>query len=145
MANGDEDTEEPQDDAAEAESDPSSQPKGRRRSFGKVRRELTEDELGSPGVQKLLLDELDRADGAEGELRAITEKFYDTYTKLAVANEKLKTHNAFDVISTGTAAAGSLLFGAAFSIKDNDAIFWLMLIFGGALVAVGVAAKVMRS
>ena len=69
MAVDEDETEEPQSDAG---IDGTPKSKGRRQSFGKVRRELTEDELGSSGVQKMMLDELDRMDGAEAELRVRT-------------------------------------------------------------------------
>lgn len=145
MADGDDETQEPQDAAPEAPDEAAPQPKGRRRSFGKVRRELTEAELGSSGVQKMLLDELDRMDGSEADVKLLSDKYHETNTLLAVTREKLKTHNAFDIISTGTVALGSILFGAAFSFKDVIIAFWLMIILGAALVIVGIVAKVVRA
>lgn len=138
----DDETEEPQ---VEGQIDGTPKSKGRRQSFGKVRRELTEDELGSSGVQKMMLDELDRMDGAETELKTISQKYYDTQSSLAVAEEKLKTHHAFDVLSTGTVAIGSLIFGAAFSTGQNDKLFWTLVVISVVLVIVGIAAKVLRS
>jgi hypothetical protein len=142
MAADEDETEEPQ---GEGQIDGTPKSKGRRQSFGKVRRELTEDELGSSGVQKMMLDELDRMDGAETELKSISQKYYDTQSSLAVAKEKLKTHHAFDVLSTGTVAVGSLIFGAAFSTGQNDKLFWTLVVISGVLVVVGIAAKVLRS
>jgi hypothetical protein len=145
MVGGIDETQEPTPTVAGFEDEASPQPKGKRRSFGQVRRELTEAELSSPGVQKLLLDELDRMDGSEIELRAVSEKYYMTNTSLAIAQEKLKTHNAFDIISTGTVAFGSILFGAAFSFMSNGTAFWLMVVLGGLLIVTGIAAKVVRA
>jgi len=140
----DEETEEPEALAARGDEN-SPQPKGRRRSLGKVRRELTEEELGSPGVQKMLLDEVDRLDGIEGDLKSVSEKCQATETKLAVANEKLKTSGAFDIISIGTIAIGSLLFGAVFSMEDNQELFWIIIVISLILVAAGIGAKVKRA
>ena len=142
MATDEEETEEPQGDGG---SDGAPKSKGRRQSFGKVRRELTEDELGSSGVQKMMLDELDRMDGAEAELKTISQKYSESQSSLAVATEKLKTHHAFDVLSTGTVAVGTLTFGAAFSSGDNIKLFWTLIAISIMLVCVGIAAKVLRS
>ena len=142
MAEEEDETEEPHRDG---EKDGTPKSKGRRQSFGKVRRELTEDELGSSGVQKMMLDELDRMDGTEAELKVVSQKFYETQSSLAVAQEKLKTHHAFDVLSTGTVAIGSLIFGAAFNAVGDNKLFWTLILVGVVLVVVGIAAKVLRS
>jgi hypothetical protein len=145
MAGQDDDTEEPGRDGSAKAGEEVAEPKGRRLTFGKVRRELSEDELSSSGVQKMLLDELDRMNGAEGELKVVAGKYYEASTKLAVSSEKLKTHNGFDVISTGTIAVGSLLFGAAFSIKDNATMLATLIGLSIVLVIIGIVAKVMRA
>jgi hypothetical protein len=145
MAGTDNDIEEPQADGPEAEGDDPAQPKGRRRSFGKVRRELSEDELGSPGVQKMMLADLERLDEAESDLKSVSAKYNITIADLAVAKEKLKTHNAFDVIATGTIAFGTLIIGFTSNIEGNDKIKIVFYIFGAALIIVGIVAKVMRA
>jgi hypothetical protein len=145
MAEKDDDTEEPRAGDGGPADDGHLQPKGRRLSFGKVRRDLTEDELGSSGVQKMMLDELDRMDQSEIELKSVSEKYYVDKAALAVAQEKLKTHNAFDVLSTGSVAIGSLLFGAAFSFREGDTQFWIGISLSIVLIIIGVFAKVMRA
>ncbi len=116
-----------------------------RRSFGKVRRELTEEELDTSGVQKMLLDEVDRLEGVEIDLKSTSERFHGANTQLEVAKEKLKTHNSFEIISTGTVAVGSLLFGAAFNWKDDSTLFWILICLGCMLIVIGIAAKVLRA
>ncbi|UGY08311.1 hypothetical protein [Phyllobacterium pellucidum] len=145
MAATDVDTEEPDTGDQGGTNSSAPEPKGRRLSFGKVRRELTEDELGSSGVQKMLLDELDRMDGAEIELKTMSTRFHETNAALAVSQEKLKTHNAFDIISTGGIASGSLLFGVAFSLQGNDKLFWVLVALSVITVLVGILAKVIRA
>ena len=93
----------------------------------------------------MILDELDRLEGGEAELRSTAKSLSETTTALAVANEKLKQRHAFDVLSTGTVAVGSLIFGAAFSINDNNKLFGILIVFSVVLVGVGIAAKVVRS
>ena len=143
MITDDVDTEEPVREGEQNEAP--KQKKSQRRSFEKVRRNLTDEELLSTGVQKMMLDELDRLEGGEAELRSTAKSLSETTTALAVANEKLKQRHAFDVLSTGTVAVGSLIFGAAFSINDNNKLFGILIVFSVVLVGVGIAAKVVRS
>lgn len=145
MHGEDDDTEEPQGAVVDGSEGHAPQSKKRRRSFGKVRRELSDEELDTSGVQKMLLDEVDRLEGAEIDLKSTLEKFHDATTQLEVAKEKLKTHNSFDLISTGTVAVGSLLFGAAFNWKNDSALFWILIILGVVLIVIGIAAKVKRA
>tara|TARA_Y100001947_G_C10297199_1_gene285488 strand:+ start:611 stop:1048 length:438 start_codon:yes stop_codon:yes gene_type:complete len=145
MVGKDEETEEPLDGSIGTAQEASPQPKVRRRSFGKVRRELSEDELGSPGVQKMLLDELERLDGIEEKLNSVSTEHQTTSESLAVAEQKLKTHTAFDVISVGTVAAGSILIGAAINFVGSAPAFWIPLVVGIVLIVVGVVAKVIRA
>lgn len=143
MSTLDDDTQEPVGGDQERAGTP--EPKGRRLSFGKVRRDLTEDELGSSGVQKMLLDEIDRLDRIEEELRFTSINYHETSAALAVTEEKIRTHRAFDVISTGGVAAGSLLFGVAFSLQGNEKVFWVLIVLSIIIVAVGIVAKVVRA
>ena len=145
MADSDDETKEPTDDSAAESEAGAPQSKGRRRSFRQVRRELNEDELGSSGVQKMLLDELERMDGAENELKSVKMKYFEAEKSLAVTSEKLKTHHAFDLLSTGTVAIGSLVFGGALSLENTDRLFWILVVVSLILVAIGIIAKVVRA
>lgn len=93
----------------------------------------------------MLLDEIDRLDRIEEECRSISTKYHETRTDLSVSREKIRTHNAFDVLSTGGIAAGSLLFGVAFSLQENEKIFWVLIALSIIIVAGGIVAKVMRA
>lgn len=144
MTDKDGDTEEPHDDVHSRADDVIPQPKGRR-SFGKVRRELTDDELRSSGVQKMMLDELYRLENVESELKTLHTECSEVKTKLAVAGEKLKTHHAFDILSTGSIAAGSIIVSEALPLPANNSFGWALLVLGLAVVVIGVAAKVVKT
>lgn len=145
MADEDDDTEEPQSTNVVGMVSSSPQVKKSRRSFGKLRRELTQTELEASGVQKMLLDEVERLEAAEIDLKLTSEKFHEANTKHLVAEEKLKTHNAFDIISTGTVAVGSLLFGAAFNWKNDTMLFTVCLAISAVLMIIGIVAKLVRA
>lgn len=145
MLGDDDETEEPRGTGGGSAGRHAPQPKKSRQSFGKVRRELTEEELDSSGVQKMLLDEVDRLEGAEFELKSTSEKFHRANTQLEVANQRLREHRASEIISTGTVSIGSILFGAAFNWKDDNTLFGLLVFVGLALIVIGVVAKVVRA
>lgn len=93
----------------------------------------------------MLLDELDRMDGVEADLKGFSSKYHEVKSELAVAKERLKTRHAFDVLSTGTVAFGSLIFGSAFNAGINGKMFWILVGTGLCLVLVGIVAKVVKS
>ncbi len=55
-----------------------------RKSFSKLRRELSDDELSSPAVQRMLIDEIERLDADRVELISFRGKFHDSDKKVAV-------------------------------------------------------------
>ncbi len=142
----DDETEEPSDEVPEGQKDGTGQSKGRRASFQKLPQDITPEDLASAGYHKMVIVELNRLDDVEVEFKSVTKEYHEANTSLSVMNERLKTHNAFEVISTGSIAIGSALFGAAFSFKeDTSTFFWILVILSLMLVLVGAIAKVMRS
>ena len=55
-----------------------------RQALSKVRRELSEEEMSSPAVQRMLLDELERLEMEASELREFKDKFHTTDKDAAV-------------------------------------------------------------
>ena len=86
----DEEPEEPK--AAPKEESDESKSKGKRRSYRGVRRELSEEELKSPVVQKTLLDEIDRLDIEIEEAKGFRDRFYEIDKKVAVLQVKFTVH-----------------------------------------------------
>jgi hypothetical protein len=103
-----------------------------RRSFRDIRRQLTEDELTQPGVQKLLIEDFERAEAECETLRSFVEKFHDADKQIGVLQEKLKTEKALE-IATGVGLAGG---GSIVSLAPS---IWAINTFAGiAAVVVGV-------
>lgn len=116
-----------------------------RRALASVKRELTDEELASPGVQKLLLDMLQRAEEENAALKPFRDKYYEADKQKGILEEKLKLHVAFEVISTAGIAVGAaaIVFAPfAWAHEPDGAI---ALGFGIVCTIGGIVAKVIRS
>lgn len=115
-------------------------PIGRRMSFSNLRRQLTDEELSSPGVQKLLLDMLEEAEDECDSLKSYVDKYYSADKKTAVLNEKLNKDNKIDVFfGVGVGLGGAILGLIPFLGEDKtlygivSAVIGLTLIIGSSI------------
>src|SRR5712692_7921469 len=83
------------------------QPGKERRALSLLKRELTEEDLGTPGTRKMLLDNLDNLTAENQALQSSRDQFHPCDKALAVAKEKLKSNVAVDIVSTGAIAVGA--------------------------------------
>jgi len=86
---------------------------GRRAAFRDVRRQLTDEELKSPGVQKLILDMLQEADDEREGLRSYVDRFHDADKTAAVLREEVRTHTAIEVFFGVGVGLGGAIIGLA--------------------------------
>ncbi|WP_146222854.1 hypothetical protein [Pantoea sp. AG1095] len=122
-------------------------PKGNsgRRSFSNLRRELTDDELTSASVQRMLLDELERLDSECDNLRLVREKFHSCDKRVGVLEERFKAKVSLEIMHvTCFLLSGSALGYAASNWGAQPTVSILALIFGGVLAIAGVVAKVVK-
>src|SRR5687768_1906151 len=77
---------------------PTAPSSGRRAALRDLRRQLTDDELANPGVHKLLLDEIERADLECSELREYREKYFVSERSVAVLQEKVRAGTALEIM-----------------------------------------------
>lgn len=117
---------------------------GGRQAFLNLRRQLTESELANSGVQKLLLDQLDRADSECESLTGYVERFHEADKRAAVLEEKLRTQTAFEIIVAAAIAIGSAIIGLAPSLWDKSSTGPITLIIGFLLVLGAVIARLFR-
>ncbi|WP_157633639.1 hypothetical protein [Thioflavicoccus mobilis] len=117
-----------------------------RQSFRQVRRELTEDELSSPAAQRLILDELDRLEEENLELKKTRNKFHEVDKRASVLDEKLKKHTALDILSSASLASGSLALGYAPKVwVTGTATGPIFLVIGIVMIAAGIWSKAVRA
>ena len=114
---------------------------GRRQAFQNLRRQLTEPELANSGVQKLLLDQLDRADSECERLTGYVERFHDADKRSAVLEEILRTQTGFDIIIGAGIAAGSAIMGLSSSFWDKTEKGPICLAVGAFLLTGSVVAR----
>ena len=105
---------------------------GRRQAFKDIRRGLVEADLASPGVIKMLLEELQLAEDKCEVLESYVERFHEADKEAAILQEKLNAQKAFDVLFTVSFGVGCAIIGLA-------PFFWDMKGSAGPLaLAIGV-------
>ena len=113
-----------------------------RRSFQRVRREMTDEELSNPAVQKMMMDELERLERERDDLSGYRDKHAAADKRCAVLDEKLKPKIAADVFFGSCTTIGSIMIGLAPSVWKVGVIGIALASLGVALVGAGIAAKV---
>ena len=126
------------------ESSAPSSPKKGRQAFKTVTRELSEEDLANPAVQKLLLDDLDRLETENEEHKRYREKFHDADKRVAVLEEKGKTAVAIEILSGACLTIGAAALGYAKVLWSSQPSGWMALVFGFVLLISGIVAKVVK-
>lgn len=130
--------------ATVGESGPQVAPSGRRQALRDLRRQLSDEELSHPGVQKLILDELERADAECEILRAYEDRFHDADKRAAILEEKLRRQSAFDILFSVMVGLGGAILGLAPLFWSDQPKGWLALLLGLALILGSTAGKVAK-
>lgn len=113
-----------------------------RKALSTLKRELSDEDLSSAGVQKMLLGELDKLEDEKLELAGYREQYHQVTLQLAIANSKVKISVAADTIFGGMMTLGALIAGYAASVWDKPPTGYLCLVAGGAAIGIGILAKV---
>lgn len=116
----------------------------RRKSFSKLRRELTDEELASPAVQRMLLDEIERLDDALIGNHQYREKFHTCDKQLGALQAKLKSRLSIEIIHAVCIAVGGASIGYATSNWGAQPAGMLALVFGAVLLVAGFIAKAVK-
>lgn len=114
-----------------------------RSPYSRIRREISEEDLASPAVQKILLGEVDKLQSQVCELELIESRFHVTDKKAAVLEEKLKAVNSHEVLYSLCLTIGSAVIGAS-SIIWNSGYGWIAIAIGSILVVGGIVSRGMK-
>jgi hypothetical protein len=111
--------------------------------YSKLRRELTDDELSNPAVQKLLISEIDKLEIKIAQLEDIEKDFHSVDKEKAVLQEKIKTHNSLEILYSFCLSVGSAILGLSsmFKIAETG---WIFLLVGGLLIIGGILSKYIK-
>ncbi|MDY0121277.1 MAG: hypothetical protein RBR54_04975 [Sulfurimonas sp.] len=115
--------------------------KSSRKAFSKLALELTDDELKSTGVQKMLLAEISRLESSEAKSESFRTKFHEADKDKAVLMEKEKTFIFSEILYSVSLTLGALLIGLVPSMTSNKLEIGVI----GSLFVVGaIVAKVVK-
>ncbi len=112
-----------------------------RRAFSKLRYELSDDDLKSPGVQKMLLNEIDRLEREQIDLLVFRTNFHIVDKEKAILSEKFKTLIWSEVLYTIGIAIGPLLIGISFSLQKYSSF---VFISGIALAGISIISRIIK-
>ena len=119
-------------------------PSGGRKAFRDIRRQLSDDDLTSPGVQKLILDELERTETDCDALRGYVERYHEADKRAAILESRLVTQTALEILFAVGIAAGGILIGLAQPLWAQGALGQIVLGIGAILVVSSAVARIIR-
>ena len=90
-----------------------------RRVYAKAGRELTEEELNSPGVRKMMLEDIERLESETLILQDYRDRFYMADKRVAVLSAAQKQRNVVGWLSDCSLMAGSVMLGVAVSFPES--------------------------
>lgn len=111
--------------------------------YSRIRREISEDDLATPAVQRILLGEVDRLQSQVCALELVESEFHKSDKKAAVLEERLKAVNSHEILYSLCLTIGSVVIGLSSMIWDSGH-GWIAIAIGGILVVGGVVSRVMK-
>lgn len=115
-----------------------------RRPFAKLRRELSDEELLSPAVQRLLLDEIEKLDRQVIQLEEYRNKFHEVDKRQAVLEQRIKRSISSDVIFGVCLCVGAAALGYAPSVWSHQPSGYLSIAIGSILIFGGIVSKLIQ-
>ena len=115
------------------------------RAFRKIPRELTEEDLASTAVQKLLVGTLDRLEKEKKEYKSYVERFHKADKKVAVLEEKGKTKLALEILSGTCLTFGGLAIGQINPLWQDQPSGWIVGVLGLGFLVGGIYAKKVKA
>lgn len=108
--------------------------------YSGIRREISEEDLSSPPVQRILLGEVDKLQNKVEKLELIELQFYAIDKKAAILEEKLKAVKLHEFLYSICLAIGSAVIGLSSVIWDSG-YGWIAIVIGAILVVTGIVSR----
>jgi hypothetical protein len=115
-----------------------------RKALSRLKRELSDEELSSPGVQKLLVEELEKLEHDCALAHEYRDRFYAADKEVAILKVQQKKSLSGEIIFGGCLAVGAAALGYAPAVWAQQPSGWIALIFGGVVVLLGIVARVVQ-
>lgn len=113
-------------------------------AFDKLRRDLSDEELGQTGVQKLLLFQIEELGEKIRDLEPFRTRFHRVDVALAVARSRIQGNTWVSILEAVCLAFGGIFFGMSRSADSEGEIHWDWLMLGGGalLILLAVVARI---
>ena len=128
----------------EASEGAASAPSGKRQALRDLRRQLSDEDLKSPGAQKLLLDELERSDADCELLKGYVSRFHEADKRAAVLEGQLRIDKAVEVAFGVGVGIGGTIIGLAPGLWTTPPYGPLAVAVGLVLMLGAIVARVVR-
>lgn len=112
--------------------------------YSQIRREISEEDLASPAVQRILLGEVDKLQHKVETLEVIESKFHVADKKSAILEEKLRSVNSQDILYSACLTIGSAIIGLSSMVWEKG-YGPATIAIGSVLVVVGIVSRLMNS
>lgn len=116
-------------------------------AFDKIHRELTDDELKNPIVQKWLISEVDKLHSCENKLSALQKDYHKLDKENAVLKTKSEGSLISEILSCTMFAIGPAMLGLTPSLLQNGKMWymsWIILVLGIVLLLGAIIAKTLN-
>jgi len=110
-----------------------------------LRRTLSDEDLASPGAQKLLLDALEQADTQIEVLSGYVERFHGADKRAAILEERVKQSRAADIMFAVGLGLGGVILGLVPSLWSNGPIGLIALAVGAVMIVGAIVARTVAS
>jgi len=112
-------------------------PTGRRKSFSNIRRQMTDEELSSPGVQKLLIDMLEESESECENLKNYVSSYHVADKRAAILGERLTKDNKIDIFFGVGVGLGGAILGLIPFFSDDKPLYGVVCGFVGFALVIG--------
>src|SRR5579862_6456856 len=111
-------------------------------AYGNLVRGLTSEELSQTGTQKLILNDLSKAEAKVSELEPYRQKYYNVFTEKAILEEKLAKTKRAEILYSFCITSGGIIIGLAkIFLETNGKLAAIMITIGALLIIGGILFK----
>ncbi|MBU0914151.1 MAG: hypothetical protein KKF22_16585 [Gammaproteobacteria bacterium] len=111
--------------------------------YAGIKRQISEEDLQSPAVQRILLGEVDKLERKVGYLEMFIDRYHISDKKAAILEEKLKSVRADEVLYGLCLTIGSAIIGLS-SMVWSIGYGGIVIVIGSVLLLGGLISKVIK-
>lgn len=112
-------------------------------AYGALSRGLTPEELSQSGTQKLILNDLSRAESKVRELEPFRDMYYETLAQKMVQDEKLIKTKQSEILYSFCITVGGVIIGLAkIFYEKSGGVTAIMVTIGATLIIGGILFKI---